>query len=415
MKSFFISNSFLIFVLLVNFMPYLGSIDVLATQWFYIATINALFLIFSKNIFIPKNILFIIFSFFIFQAFISLSYSNNLNVSLVDFFRFFSVFLLIFILSNRITTQTFNFYNISLLVSLTLVIEVFYSLDFLFSFINLNGVGNLYRFNENYQEINFIGFAGNKNITAASIAVKFPFLFYLFFKSKNFIKYLIIIFSFFLFTSIFLLKARSVFLSLGIVLIISIVYFFYKRKFIFGVFLLPIICSFLFSSFLIGDDSSNSITGDIRSIQFSKESSNDRLLLWDNALSYISDNPFIGAGIGNWKIESIPYWKTHLSSYIVPYHAHNDLLEITTELGILGGLTFLSVFLISFYLLIRSFFNSYSDFSSSLAIFIVFTSLLIYFVDVNLNFPNERPRMQVMFAILIFIVMSLTTNKSLEK
>ena len=415
MKSFLISNSFLIFILLVNFMPYFGSIDVMATQWLYIAIINTLFLLSLNKIYIPKNILFVTFSLFILQSIISLLYSNNLNISFVDLFRFFNIFLVILILFNSITSQTFNFYNISLLITLTLVIEVFYSLDFLFSFINLNGVSNLHRFNENYQEVNFIGFAGNKNITAASIAVKLPFLFYLFFKSKKSVKYLLVFFSFFLFTSIFLLKARSVFLSLGIVLIISIVYFFYKRKFIFGVFLLPIIGSFLFSSYLLGNNSSNSITNDIRSIQFSKESSNDRLLLWDNALSYISDNPFIGAGIGNWKIESIPYWKTHLSSYIVPYHAHNDLLEITTELGILGGLTFLSIFLISFYLLIRSFFKSYSDFNSSLVIFIVFTSLLIYFVDVNLNFPNERPRMQVMFAILIFIVMSLTTNKSLEK
>ena len=66
-------------------------------------------------------------------------------------------------------------------------------------------------------------------------------------------------------------------------------------------------------------------------------------------------------------------------------------------------------------MIIRSFFKSYYDFNTSLVFLIVFTSLLIYFVDVNLNFPNERPRMQIMFAILIFIVLSLTKSKSLEK
>ena len=38
------------------------------------------------------------------------------------------------------------------------------------------------------------------------------------------------------------------------------------------------------------------------------------------------NNPFLG-GIGNWKIISLKYDAENIKNYIIPYNAHNDVLE----------------------------------------------------------------------------------------
>ena len=81
--------------------------------------------------------------------------------------------------------------------------------------------------------------------------------------------------------------------------------------------------------------------------------SSNRFILWDNALDYIANHPFLGSGIGTWKVESALYWGSIGSDYLVPFHAHNDFLEFSTELGILGGLFYFLIFFFSFLFLFK--------------------------------------------------------------
>ena len=37
-----------------------------------------------------------------------------------------------------------------------------------------------------------------------------------------------------------------------------------------------------------------------------------------------------------------------MTGYVVPYHAHNDFLELTVEIGILGGLAYFLLLEIKF-------------------------------------------------------------------
>ena len=111
---------------------------------------------------------------------------------------------------------------------------------------------------------------------------------------------------------------------------------------------------------------------------------------------FISNNLFIGCGIGNWKVESAFYWGSIGSDYLVPYHAHNDFLEFSSEIGIIGGLTYLFLFVFVLY----NFFNLFFV-SKDLKFFILFFSFFALLIDSSLNFPFERPIIQVMFVLLI--------------
>ena len=61
----------------------------------------------------------------------------------------------------------------------------------------------------------------------------------------------------------------------------------------------------------------------------------------------IGKNPITGIGLGNWKIESIPYEKTTTNDHIISNHPHNDFLEISTETGVLNGFIYLTLFIFS--------------------------------------------------------------------
>ena len=244
------------------------------------------------------------------------------------------------------------------------------------------------------------GVSGNKNVMSSNIVFKLPFVIYLIFHTNSIYRFFYSFIFFVASLDIFLLSSRASFISTFLVLIFFIIYLIYNYKVYafksFLYFIIPI--SFL--AYCI------SYTSNIKSISFenriSSISSNDtsashRITLYENAIDYIYNNPFIGCGIGNWKVESLPYWKSKLTGYTVPYHAHNDFLELSTEIGLIGGifylLVFISIFYISFNLIKK---NSFYG-------ILLLSSLMVYLIDASLNFPLERALSQVNFIILILI------------
>ena len=53
---------------------------------------------------------------------------------------------------------------------------------------------------------------------------------------------------------------------------------------------------------------------------------------YKQGLGHFIDNPIIGVGIGNWKLKSIDYDKKNIYGFIIPYHAHNDFIQLGVEL-----------------------------------------------------------------------------------
>ena len=93
------------------------------------------------------------------------------------------------------------------------------------------------------------------------------------------------------------------------------------------------------------DDSLNYIT---RTSNVLDTSSQKRLGYYKFAIKSILNNPILGIGLGNWKIYSIKSESQVYDDYQIPFHVHNDYLEVATETGIIGMLLFLGFTFIYF-------------------------------------------------------------------
>ena len=121
------------------------------------------------------------------------------------------------------------------------------------------------------------------------------------------------------------------------------------------------------------------------------------------------DYPINGLGVGNWKIFSIFYDKENVLDYVVPKHAHNDILQVGAELGVIG----LIVVLFLIFYISRFFINELflKKINISIELIAPLLFLTIYLLDSSLNFPIDRPIMAIPF-IAIFSIMSLNVRQT---
>lgn len=398
--------------LLVGFVPYFGTIDTIGSQWFYLSILNIIsisYLVYLKSNFFNfllkiSRVKFVLF-YLLFISFcvISLIFSNNISLSVVDISRVFTTFFVFVIIAFLLSE--IKFYYLSVLISIVLFFEIVYSyfplIEFLKSYnffeIDFNTIPNSLR-----------GVTGNKNVLASNIAFKLPFVFYVISKSKLLYKFLGFLLVFITFITLILVSSRASFISLSFIMILLLFSSF--REFSIKSFLEKLFSLFLLitSIFLITLLPSNnlSVVTRINSINSADVSTNYRLQLWENATDYIYNHPFIGCGLGNWKLESLPYWKDMLSGYTIPYHAHNDFLELTAEIGLFGGLFYLLVFVLIFFIGFKRLFISRSYMP-----FLLLSLLAVYFIDAFFNFPIERAISQVNFALLLCVTYLVKNNE----
>lgn len=386
---------------LVGFVPYFGSIDIIGPQWFYLSLIN-LFVspfilskkIFYKHYLVLINKISLPYLIFILFTILSLFFSLNLSLSLVEISRVFIVFISIYYVSFLLLNSNFNFTNLSLIVSSILFLEVLYSFYPLIVYLTQFPISEL---NVTNLSSNLKGVSGNVNVLSANIVFKLGFLFFLFFKSKNI--YLKLSSSFLLTFSyllIFLLASRTAFISLCL---ISFLFFFHgifssnisKYKSLTFIFLISISIALtsLFPS------STGSVSSKFTNTALTETSLGSRIYLYQNVIDYLYFNPITPIGIGNWKIESLLFWKTRMTGYVVPYHAHNDFLELTVEIGILGGLSYFLFFVSTFLHSLIFYFKQ-----KNIIFVLIFSLCVVYFFDAMLNFPLERALSQVNFILL---------------
>ena len=263
---------------------------------------------------------------------------------------------------------------------------------------------------------NLKGNTGNKNIAAASIAVKFPFLIYLILKLKNqILKILLYAFIIMVSFSIVIISSRAIILAFLISLLVYFIHVIYKdRKKIEHWAILIISFTTLLLSSLIYSGSSIALDERLSTVaNYSEsESSKIRLRYYKHGLMQLFENPILGCGIGNWKIKSIYYDQRDIDGYIVPYNLHNDFLEIAAETGLFGLICYLGLFLMFFYNQLKLLLNK-----SKLRIWdlTILLSLLIYFIDANLNFPMQRVTMTIMFVTLFALIIDLDKEITNEK
>ena len=414
LPKFFLLILYIITGSLSNF----GAIDILAPQWIYLGAINiisCLYFLFTPNAlntaFRPlfKSAFIYLYLFYIIWNVLSYFYAINPIETLINlprvgntFFALFFSYFLIYNLPNK-------FFFISRLFLLFLVAELaaYY-----------NDFSSIYS-TQGFNAMAIKGFAGNKNITAASIAFKLPFVLYLLHVLKRPLYRIglsIILFGSVL--SVSLIEARSAILSSLIVLVLFLLFQLYLLltkfySFKVGVLniiltLLPYTVALLFNLGITKSANVSSLTDTVGKIAFTEESSNGRFQYWGDALDYVLDNPILASGLGNWKIASISEGKEHINGYTVPYHAHNDFIHVFTETGIPGGLTYLSIFTcLTLYLVLLLYRKYKAHGILELQYFFLLLPLIVYGIDAGLNFPVARPLMQSSLAIFAGLILGL--------
>ncbi len=333
---------------------------------------------------------------------ISIVFSENINESIIIFSKYF----------------TYLFALISVF-SLSLLIEKKFILYFLYcsalvlllesSSIVYNAVDLVFIQGSEFQRDNYLlrSFAGNINITANSIVFKMAALYYLIFHTKNLktlsFAYIILFLSF---SALFILLTRSAFLSCATITLLFIIWMRKKHIYRSGLILISIFVAFLFVQSSFNQSDQNEITDRIASIQINTEddSINARLRYYSHAIKSIAKNPLTGIGIGTWKIKSIEYDLTNITGYTVPFHAHNDFLQIAAEIGLIGFAFYALIFLIPLYTLSKRIVNN----KASNFDFLIILMLFAYIADSMLNFPIDRP---ITHIYLIFILVAYMVDQ----
>ena len=333
-------------------------------------------------------------------------------VTITQLLIFFSSFVIIVFLSKL---KNINFIKVFGVFTLMAVfIESIY-INYLFYDSILIGGNSLDRSNE------FRGFTANINISSFSLCLKIPLLFYLAFNTKvNTVKVSTLIMIFSSILTILLLGGRASIIALiFILLLIATVCIFKinKSKIVnLSLSILMIVLSLsAYQSFNQNNKSSRVVE------RFSNvfnpiedQSVKERLSFYSAAFQSIKNKPLLGIGIGNWKLISIEYSKDLIEDYKVPYHVHNDFLQVAAEVGLFGGIAYLYFILFPFVMSIKKFLlDREKKFNQYVLIILIFG---VYVLDSLLNFPMARPVnfIYLLFAMALFYA-SYKTNLNDEK
>ncbi len=411
----FIPSVFIIAFLIVGFIPNLGAVDKIAPQWVYLSGINilsAIYLFKQKKHFsepIIKTLstgISIFYILFFLWALGSYFYAINPTETLVNVTRqsntlFMYLHLAIFI---------YNFKQKNILLSLLMVIILSFEVYSVFTqaleMIDLKGVINPGELK---------GVTANRNITAFSIALKIPFVLYLFEKVKNkFIIFSLILLIFFCLLDLSMISSRASFIAVGIIFIGYILINIYKSKILqtkdknfkalykIGYYFIPLILAILVNQVYFSKKGADAVSRAATiSINTSDDSISKRLRYYEDVISHMSTNPILGTGLGNWKLKSINYDKLEIDGYIVPYHAHSDFIQLGAELGFIGFFLYLGIFLSAIYFVFIIIFKSSLSDDNKIFSFVLLISLGVYLIDANLNFPIARPQELAPFAAVI--------------
>lgn len=249
----------------------------------------------------------------------------------------------------------------------------------------------------------------NKNLLSSILFLTIPFLFCSIYLSKLW-KILSMILFFIIMILLWLIQTKAVIIAFFVFFIIFLSFFMrYRKGFSESSFLKIILAISIFIIIVAGIVSWQNSKGFTHLTN--RHTAITRFSLWENSVYMIKDHWAFGVGAGNWQIyfpkytldKFLPEVKMGTTTYQRP---HNDFLWVFCELGVVGILTFISIFLIILFYLYRLIriskkWEAKWPYVSLLAGIIGFN--LISFVD----FPLERIEHQILLYLMFSIIVAL--------
>lgn len=428
-----------IFIIPIFILPFLQSKDLLDSSLhirFLGLNLSLLILaviaIFRFKI-IKIGLFFKIYSIYLLYLLLNISFWGFSSDAIFQFLMIFCFYLIIFIFqlffeNYKIEIKAFT--NVFSLLTLFIVILSFY-----------NYFQILFHLGISHQSIYEIKASfSHKNILSEVLFVLFPIsLFCIFCSTSKLFKIIGFVNSVGIIFLIIVLLTRAVWLSVFIGFIITIITFLIiskseirknllKKKltyyYITSGFVLVFTSLFIYSQL----DNFETIRKSTIKIFSTYDSSMHRIELWKRSYQVFNENPIIGKGLGNWRIEVLKYGNKNLQSQdnkTFYQRPHNDYLWILAEQGIIGMLLYLTLIFLIFYYLIKLI-NKSSLTQDLIFYWLIFYLFAGYLIFSFFSFPKERVEHNLLIGIIFsFIIykynqlnisqINKTSNKLLGK
>lgn len=346
------------------------------------------------------------------MALLSFSKAINTEEAILHFFKIFTAFSAAWMVSALVI-----YYKEGIVV-LALAMTILLCYDFLVAMDGIKGV-----IKGTATDLAIKGSYSNKNILASAIFIKIPFAVWLFyFRRENYLRLIGAVGLTLGTLAVFFMSTRTFYLATILTVVIFVIYgaidFFILKRRETGVKVLihvglVVIAFGIFSfvqNYLYPQEVRQSTSFGARLAEVANQenaSNNLRKTAWViTATDMIPNDPLLGVGIGNWKVRFLQYENSYSPHYIYMYKNHNDFLELTAEVGILGGLAFVAIFLLAaFYFFKGTYKNKNSE--QEQWFFLPLFGLFAYSFDAFFNFPQDRPEIQALFAIYVGIAVGL--------
>lgn len=346
------------------------------------------------------------------MALLSFSKAINTEEAILHFFKIFTAFSAAWMVSALVI-----YYKEGIVV-LALAMTILLCYDFLVAMDGIKGV-----IRGTATDLAIKGSYSNKNILASAIFIKIPFAVWLFyFRRENYLRLIGAVGLTLGTLAVFFMSTRTFYLATILTVVIFVIYgaidFFILKRRETGVKVLihvglVVIAFGIFSfvqNYLYPQEVRQSTSFGARLAEVANQenqSNNLRKTAWViTATDMIPNDPLLGVGIGNWKVRFLQYENSYSPHYIYMYKNHNDFLELTAEVGILGGLAFVAIFLLAAFYFIKSTYKN-KDSEQEQWFFLPLFGLFAYSFDAFFNFPQDRPEIQALFGIYVGIAVGL--------
>ena len=384
------NKTYPLLLLLALYAPTFGAIDNISSRWILISCLNIIYLLvfFRKKVAVSSLFFYVLMLFVI--SSISMLYSVNILETTLSISKVFLILVTIYT-STLSFSQNKDFISIFIKsIIITFAIELIYTI-FQYSIINdING---------------FTGISMNRNISSFSILIKFPLLYY--YKkhlAKGFVKKIIPFIEISAIICIILLESRLAIILLFFVLILQYLFSVktYKTNSQYYLFILLIA---IVSTVSYSLNSKTPLGEKFQAItKFTNDKSiSNRMDYYSTGFNLYKRSPIIGYGTGSWKIISLDESVRDSKSNEASYYAHNDFLQFLVELGVIGFIIYVSIFI----MVLKTIYRKWTG--NPILKYLALSFIIIFFNSI-FNFPFNRPQE----AILIFLVFSFIFSIDLK-
>jgi O-antigen ligase/Tfp pilus assembly protein PilF len=340
--------------------------------------------------------------------------------SLHDGIIFLAYFILYFLIINNLKNE-YQFKSF---------IQIFFLTSFIIALYTILHYYNLISYLQEYAQV--ASLIGQKNWISNYIALIFPLMlcFYLLEKIKK--KKIIYFISLsFLYAALIICQSRGIWISISLTLFFG-VFLIFKFNF-FNLFkenkkwLILLLITFIIITLIYSTDNTlnkSALTVPQRAISTFDErdpSINMRILNWKVTGLIIKDKPFLGGGIGSFKINYLDYQAKFLKEHpeynkywINAKEAHNEYLQIGAEIG-LFGLGIILIMILKLYSLFIIFLKKEIDNKRKLTCWGLLLGITSFLIHCLFTFPLHVPALGSAFFIILGLSVTYIKNFDLSE